>query len=287
LRHEVFVVGQGVAEAIERDGQDTSAVHAIAWTDDPGRPVGTGRLLGEPPGAAQIGRMAVRASARGRGVGVAVLRLLEREAMWRGHRAVALHAQEHARDFYARAGYAESGERFVEAGIAHLPMRKVLPVLRPVRDDDSAALIALIGACWSEYAGCVLHVDAEEPWLRAPARSFGGQGGRMWVAERDGTVLGCVGMAPAGGDAVELKSLYVAAAARRQGLGEVLAGLVENEARSGGARRLELWSDTRFTDAHRLYNRLGYTRLPASRVLHDLSDTTEYAFAKDLAAATR
>ncbi len=298
LRHEVFVLGQGVDESIECDGHDGVAVHAFAWTADSGCPVGTGRMLGEPPGAARIGRMAVRASARGRGVGVAVLRLLEREAILRGHGEVVLHAQEHARGFYARAGYAEAGAAFTEAGIVHVPMRKALAVLRPVRDDDSAALIALIGGCWSEYPGIVLDVDAEEPWLRAPARAYAEKNGRMWVAERDGAVVACVGMSgvagsddlnPAGPDELgagaELKSLYVAAAARRQGLGEVLTGLVETEAGAAGARRVALWSDTRFVDAHRMYARLGYTRLPGIRALHDASESTEYTFVKDLGTA--
>jgi GNAT superfamily N-acetyltransferase len=91
-------------------------------------------------------------------------------------------------------------------------------------------------------------------------------------------------MKPGRDDVVELKSLYVSAKARRQGLGELLTGLVEEEAVRRGARAVELWSDTRFADAHRLYARLGYRRLPHTRELHDLSDTTEYSFRKELPA---
>jgi putative acetyltransferase len=46
--------------------------------------------------------------------------------------------------------------------------------------------------------------------------------------------------------------------------------------------RLELWSDTRFVDAHRLDARLGYRRLPGTRDLHDRSNSTEYHYAKSL-----
>ncbi len=156
-------------------------------------------------------------------------------------------------------------------------------VRRPVRDEDSAALIALIAGCWSEYPGCVLDVDAEEPWLRSPATAYAGTGGAMWVVQRDGagdgTVLACVGLMPHGGHA-ELKSLYVARAGRRQGLGGRLVALVEAEAVARGATTVELWSDTRFADAHRLYERLGYLRTGRRRELHDLSNTTEYHFAK-------
>lgn len=43
---------------------------------------------------------------------------------------------------------------------------------------------------------------------------------------------------------------------------------------------------TRFTDAHRLYERLGYVRSPGTRELHDLSRSVEYHFAKALSVPT-
>lgn len=152
---------------------------------------------------------------------------------------------------------------------------------RPVRDTDSAALIDLIGACWTAYPGCVLDVDGEEPWLHAPAAYYANRGGAMWVVEREGAVVACIGIVSEG-EVAELKSLYVAAAGRRRGLGARLVEVVEAEAARRGVHRIELWSDTRFADAHRLYQRLGYTRTGRDRDLHDLSATTEYEFAKML-----
>jgi len=151
--------------------------------------------------------------------------------------------------------------------------------VRPVRDTDSAALIGLIGGCWAEYPGCVLDVDGEESWLRAPAAAYAAKGGALWVVERAGAVVGCVGLVRHG-ERAELKSLYVARAGRRQGLGARLVALVEAAAAAGGARAVELWSDSRFTAAHRLYQRLGYARTGRERELHDLSGTTEYEFGK-------
>lgn len=153
--------------------------------------------------------------------------------------------------------------------------------LRPVRDGDSAALIALIGGCWSEYPGCVLDVDGEEPWLRAPATAYAPDDRELWVVERDGAVVACIGLV-AHGERAELKSLYVARAGRRQGLGGRLVAAVEAEAARRGATAMRLWSDTRFADAHRLYERYGYRRTGRERDLQDLSDTTEYEFAKML-----
>jgi putative acetyltransferase len=79
-----------------------------------------------------------------------------------------------------------------------------------------------------------------------------------------------------------LRSLYVARALRRQGMGARLVGLVEAEARRWGAGYVELWSDTRFVEAHRLYERLGYACGEETRDLHDLSRTVEYYFRKSL-----
>ncbi len=158
------------------------------------------------------------------------------------------------------------------------------PAIRPAGDDDEAGLIALIGGCFAEYPGCVLDVDGEIPELRAIATHFTGRDGRFWVAEADGAVAGCIGLAPAPDPAgVELLKLYVDGAWRGRGLGGRLVALVEAEATRRGAAFIELWTDTRFESAHRLYERLGYRRLPETRTLHDKSDTVEYHYRKGLA----
>jgi putative acetyltransferase len=154
--------------------------------------------------------------------------------------------------------------------------------VRPARDDDGDGLIELIGACWAEYPGTVMDVDGELPHLRAIASAYRAWGGSVWVAEAGGRVLGSVALVPAGEDAVELRMLYVSPDARRGGLGGRLLGLVEAEARRLGAGRVELWSDTRFTTAHRFYERRGYERGPATRELHDLSASVEYFYARSL-----
>jgi predicted GNAT family N-acyltransferase/predicted GNAT family acetyltransferase len=280
LRHEVFVVGQDVPPDLERDHLDDTADHVVAFRD--GAVVGTGRLVARPDGTGAVGRMAVAEHQRGTGVGAAVLRRLEERAVELRLAAVELHAQLHARRFYERAGYAPVGDVYLEAGIEHVSMCKPLPVVREVRDDDAEALIALVGGCWSAYPGVELHVDAEEPWLRAPAAAYRGWDGRMWVAELDGDVVACCGVKPLGEGVVELKSMYVAASARRRGLARRLEALVREEALRSGACRVELWSDTRFTEAHATYAALGYTQLPGQRDLQDLSSSWEFPFAKDL-----
>lgn len=281
VRHEVFVVGQGVPPEHEADALDATADHVVARLG--GQVVAAGRLVPTPdPGVWKVQRMAVLPGARGRGAGTAVLRALEALAREHGARATVLSAQLPARGFYERSGYAAAGEEFLEAGIRHVSMRRSLPRVREVHDGDSAALIELIGGCFAEYPGCVLDLDDLDRWMLAPRSAYDGWRGRMDVVELDERIVACCGSRPLTDDAVELKSLYVAAPARRHGLGAELVAGVEERARAAGARRVELWSDSRFSDAHRLYARLGYRRLAGTRRLDDPSDTTEHSFAKDL-----
>ena len=121
VRMAVFVVEQGVPEDIERDEFDAVSRHAIA-RDAAGAVVATGRLL--PDG--HIGRMAVAAPLRGKGVGGAVLEALVAEAARAGLAEVSLNAQVHALAFYRRHGFVEYGDVFMEAGIPHRAMRRTL-----------------------------------------------------------------------------------------------------------------------------------------------------------------
>lgn len=121
VRREVFILEQGVPEALEWDAADALSLHVVAFAED-GQVLGTARLL--PDG--HIGRMAVRHPVRGRGVGSAMLQALIDAAGARGDERLALHAQSHATGFYARFGFVPEGDEFDEAGIAHRLMRRVL-----------------------------------------------------------------------------------------------------------------------------------------------------------------
>jgi predicted GNAT family N-acyltransferase len=123
VRFDVFCIEQGVPESLEWDGIDAECVHAIA-EDQQGAPIGCGRLL--PDG--HIGRMAVLAQWRGRGVGAALLETLVALATARGDGKAMLNAQTHAMPFYARYGFVAVGEPFDEAGIPHQAMEARLPV---------------------------------------------------------------------------------------------------------------------------------------------------------------
>jgi len=119
LRFAIFVGEQNVPAEIELDDMDAGCVHAIAYDTD-GKAVGTGRLL--PDG--HIGRMAVVAECRRRGIGTEILKELMDEARRRGHVQVVLSAQLHAVEFYRAHGFVAEGKVYEEAGILHQQMRR-------------------------------------------------------------------------------------------------------------------------------------------------------------------
>jgi N-acetylglutamate synthase-like GNAT family acetyltransferase len=156
------------------------------------------------------------------------------------------------------------------------------PSIRPARDDDAQGVIELIGGVFAEYPGVLFLVDEELPELRRIASWAGEHDGEFWVAERQGRIVGTCGYTraqdPAG---FELKKLYVHSGERESGLGSIFAARAESRARERGGRFLDLWSDTRFTTAHRFYERRGYVR-GTTRDLGDKSNTVEFYFRKEL-----
>jgi predicted GNAT family N-acyltransferase len=123
LRERVFKDEQGVPVEADRDGRDPEALHLVAV--ESGKVVGTCRLVFDGP-VARLGRMAVEPSRRRGGVGSAVLREAERHARAGGARRISLHAQCRVEDLYVKDGYVATGSPFVEEGIDHVAMEKVL-----------------------------------------------------------------------------------------------------------------------------------------------------------------
>lgn len=138
VRLEVFVGEQAVPFVLEIDARDGlgTTVHVLGRGAD-GTPLAAARLLTDPdhPGEVHLGRLAVRALARGTGLGARTVRAVEHAALehartqgWE-HLRVVLSAQEQAMGFYARLGYeVVSGQRYLDAGIWHQDMARELSV---------------------------------------------------------------------------------------------------------------------------------------------------------------
>lgn len=158
------------------------------------------------------------------------------------------------------------------------------PILRPACDEDGPAIAAVIATCFAAYPGCLFE-PAEFPELAAIASHFSARNGALWVAAHGSRVVGSLAVAATPDPAVyELSKVYLLPPERGAGVASRMLGIAEAFASAQGARRLRLWTDTRFVEAHRFYRRRGFAPIAVRRRLADVSDTWEFAFAKPLGA---
>ncbi|MFI9384756.1 GNAT family N-acetyltransferase [Kutzneria sp. NPDC052558] len=121
LRTDVFVVEQKCPYP-ELDGRDLEPDTRHFWlADDAGRVLSTLRLLADPSGELRVGRVCTAADARGNGLSARLMAAVIADI---GDTPSVLDAQVTVKSFYARFGYVEQGEEFLEDGIPHITMRR-------------------------------------------------------------------------------------------------------------------------------------------------------------------
>lgn len=74
----------------------------------------------------RVRQMAIETSRQRQGCGSALLSAVEMDLNSRGITHIVLHARLAACGFYSKLGYVESGRPFIEIGIPHVEMRKLL-----------------------------------------------------------------------------------------------------------------------------------------------------------------
>ncbi|MBB2936106.1 ribosomal protein S18 acetylase RimI-like enzyme [Amycolatopsis bartoniae] len=141
-------------------------------------------------------------------------------------------------------------------------------VVRPVRPEEHEAVGAMTVAAYQ--ADGLLVADPEYVHELADAARRAEQGELLVAVSDEGELLGSVTIVRPGtpyseisreGE-LEFRMLSTAPTARGRGVGEALTRAVLNRARELGACRVVLSSLESMTTAHRLYDRLGFERLP-------------------------
>jgi predicted N-acetyltransferase YhbS len=144
--------------------------------------------------------------------------------------------------------------------------------IRDARPEDRAAARTLTLTAYGRYA----EIMAPEAWAgleQAVRAALTAEGPfEQFVAEQAGAIVGSVFLFPAGGDPAkaggrmiwpELRLLAVDSAARGQGIGRALIAACIERARANGAPALGLYSSASMREALALYERFGFTRMPA------------------------
>lgn len=127
VREAVFTIEKGVPKEIEVDALDClneTCEHFLIRCG--GKDAGALRCSYTPENAAHIQRFCILKECRGRGLGKAALEQVESHCRSRGCRAVELDAKLSAAGFYEKCGYETVFGTFIEAGVEHVKMRKVL-----------------------------------------------------------------------------------------------------------------------------------------------------------------
>jgi GNAT superfamily N-acetyltransferase len=103
--------------------------------------------------------------------------------------------------------------------------------------------------------------------LADPKRNILDHGGHIYLAVRQGEVIGCCTLVAIGPNEFEIGKMSVAEPYRRGGVGRQLLDKVISEARRLGARRLYLETNAKLTPAIRLYEAVGFRHIPSERVV--------------------
>lgn len=166
-------------------------------------------------------------------------------------------------------------------------MHAGLPRIRDAIDEDAVSVAGL----WTE-AYVTLGVGGRStPYSAADFLTSAAEGDVYVVDDLLGmagvVVLrrpGAPGRVAASVGEAELARLAIASRCRRRGIGRALAEFCHERARRAGWPAIALWSRPRQVEAHRLYEALGYSRLP-ERDSIDETGQARLVFRVELGAA--
>jgi len=135
--------------------------------------------------------------------------------------------------------------------------------IRPATEDDVPAIVHMLA---DDPLGATRESpDDLSPYLAALKRLAGDPHQHLVVAVRDGRVVGTLqltlipGLSRKGATRSLIEAVRIHADERGGGLGTLLIEWAVDQSRREGCQLVQLTSDATRTDAHRFYERLGFT----------------------------
>lgn len=123
IRNKVFVEEQKVPYELEIDEFEPHSDHFVLYSE--GTPIGAGRFR-VLDGKGKIERICVLSLNRGSGAGKIIMGAIEDHAKESGIVILKLNAQTYAIPFYEKLGYTVVSDEFLDAGIPHKTMEKII-----------------------------------------------------------------------------------------------------------------------------------------------------------------
>ncbi len=183
-----------------------------------------------------------------------------------------------SRSSRGRAADASAGTRSDAASGASMSRVPTLHIRRSTLAlPDAARLVAALNA---ELTAMFPEPGATHFSL-SDAQVVAGEGAFM-VAYLDDVAVGCGAVRRLDESTAELKRMYVVPSFRGQGIGRALVEALEHEGRLLGVTRIVLETGTRLAPAIRLYEAMGYARIPLFGE-YLASPETSQCFGKSLA----
>jgi GNAT superfamily N-acetyltransferase len=108
--------------------------------------------------------------------------------------------------------------------------------------------------------------------LRHPRKAILQEGGSILLITSDNILAGTAALKKINDRDYELTKMAVDEPFRGKGLGKALCNAAIEEARSAGAKRIVLYSNTLLKPAIQLYKKLGFTEIPLEKWVYARSD---------------
>ncbi|MCF1459729.1 GNAT family N-acetyltransferase [Agrobacterium vitis] len=139
-------------------------------------------------------------------------------------------------------------------------------IIRPAQENDIVAIVALFAADDLGGHGDTTDPDALPDYLAAFRRVAASSNEVLYVAERDGAVIGTfqtmitTTLTGRGSSSMIVEAVQTRADCRGQGIGAQMIEFCLERARAEGLRLVQLSSNAVRLDAHRFYERLGFSK---------------------------
>ncbi len=149
-------------------------------------------------------------------------------------------------------------------------------IIRPARKEDIDRLTEIIRDTIHSY-GYIFELEFELPDFLDYDNYYGKAKGELYVLEDRGVVAGC-GALKLDGEIPYLSRIYVDEKYRGLGYGKAIVQYLMKRNVELGNNLLELWTDTLFRTAHKMYEKLGFHYTGRVRPLGDINNCFEYHY---------